>query len=227
MSGGQTTCWTVIREAAGGDAGARQRFAERYERIVRSYLLARWRGSPLAQEVDDVIQEVFIEAFRDGGVLERADPKSPVGFRAFFYGVIRNVARRAESKHGRRRDRQPPTAFFGEAAEASEQRLSGVFDREWARAMMREAADRQREAAEAGGPDAQRRVELLRMRFYEGWPIREIARLWNADPAALHREYARARKEFKLALAGVVAFHHPGSAEAIERECAQMLALLE
>jgi RNA polymerase sigma-70 factor (ECF subfamily) len=227
MSGGQTTCWTVIREAAGGDAAARQAFAERYERTVRAYLLARWRGSPLAQEVDDVIQEVFVEAFRHGGALDRVDPESPGGFRPFFYGVIRNVARRAESRHGRRRDRQPPTAFFGETAEASEQRLSRVFDREWARAMMREAADRQREAARAGGPDAQRRVELLRMRFYEGWPIREIARLWSAEPAALHREYARARKEFKEALLEVVAYHHPGSAAAIERQCADLLAMLE
>jgi RNA polymerase sigma-70 factor (ECF subfamily) len=227
MSGGQTTCWTVIRDAAGGDAVARQRFAERYERIVRSYLLARWRGSPLLQDLDDVIQEVFVEAFRDGGVLERADPQSAGGFRAFFYGVIRNVARRAESRHGRRRDRQQPTAFFGEAAADAEQRLSRVFDREWARAVMREAADRQRETAQAGSPDAQRRVELLRLRFYEGWPIREIARIWSADPAELHREYARARKEFKQALSEVVAFHHPGSSEAIERECAQLLALLE
>ena len=227
MSGGQTTCWTVIRDAAGGDAGARQRFAERYERIVRSYLLARWRGSPLAQDLDDVIQEVFIEAFRDGGVLERADPKSPGGFRAFFYGVIRNVARRAESRHGRARDRQPHTAFFGDIAEAAEQRLSAIFDREWAQAVMREAADRQREAARTAGAEAQRRVELLRMRFYEGWPIREIARLWSVDAAQLHREYARARREFKAALAEVVAFHHPGSAAAIEGECGQLLALLE
>ena len=228
MSGGQTTCWTVIRDAAGGDAGARQRFAQRYERIVRSYLLARWRGSPLAQDLDDVIQEVFIEAFRDSGVLERADPESPGGFRAFFYGVIRNVARRAESRHGRRRDRQPPTAFFGEVAEASEQRLSRVFDREWARAMMREAADRQREAAEAGGPDAQRRVELLRMRFSEGWPIREIARICGKPIRRTSTASTRGReKSSRLALAEVVAFHHPGSAEAIERECAQMLALLE
>ena len=57
--------------------------------------------------------------------------------------------------------------------------------------------------------------------------IREIARLWAADPAELHREYARARREFKAALAEVVAFHHPGSAAAIERECAELLALLE
>ena len=105
--------------------------------------------------------------------------------------------------------------------------MSRVFDREWARAVMREAADRLREAAQTGGADAQRRVELLRMRFYEGWPIREIARLWSADPADLHREYARARKEFKLALVEVVAYHLPGSAEAIERECSELLALLE
>ena len=91
---------SVIREAAGGDAGARQRFARRYEQIVRSYLLARWGGSPLAQELDDVIQEVFVEAYRDGGVLERADQQAPGGFRAFFYGVIRNVALRP-IRHGK------------------------------------------------------------------------------------------------------------------------------
>jgi RNA polymerase sigma-70 factor (ECF subfamily) len=227
MSGGQTTCWTVIRDAAGGDADARQRFARRYEQIVRSYLLARWRGSPLAREMEDVVQEVFVEAFREGGVLERAEPGAPGGFRAFFYGVIRNVARRAESRHGRRRDQQPPTAFYGETPETRERRLSQVFDREWARSMMRDAAERQREAARAAGPEAQRRVDLLRLRFYEGWPIREIAQLWKADAAGLHREYARARKEFRQALAEAVAHHHPGSAAAVERECEELLALLE
>jgi RNA polymerase sigma-70 factor (ECF subfamily) len=227
MSGGHTTCWTVIRDAAGGDADARQGFARRYEGIVRGYLLARWRGSPLAQEMEDVVQEVFVEAFRDGGILERADAQAPGGFRAFFYGVIRNVARRAESRHGRRRDQQPPTAFYGETPDEQEQKLSRIFDREWARSMMRDAAERQRDAARDAGPDAQRRVELLRLRFYEGWPIREIARLWNADAADLHREYARARKEFRKALAEAVAYHHPASAAAVERECEELLALLE
>jgi hypothetical protein len=49
---------------------------------------------------------------------------------------------------------------------------------------------------------------------------------WQTDAAALHHEYARARQEFQGALAQVVAFHHPGSALAIERECANLLALL-
>ncbi len=222
---GHTTCWTVIHEAAGGDAAARQMFAIRYERVVRAYLLARWRSSPLVHETDDVIQEVFVETFRDGGALSRVDPSRPGGFRAFFYGVVRNVAKRAESRHGRRRDRQPATGFFDESPQA-EQRLSKIFDREWATAVMREAASRQRAHAETQGPDAQRRVELLRLRFYEGRPIREIARLWETDPTELHREYARARKEFRSALVEVVAFHHPGSADAIERECTQLLEAL-
>ncbi len=226
MSHGQTTCWTVIRDAAGGDGAARAIFAERYEPIVRGYLLARWRSSPLLQEVDDVIQEVFVESFRDHGVLARADPEAGRGFRAFFYGVVRNVAKRAESRHGRRRDQQPATGFFGESEDASGERLSRLFDRQWATAMMREAASRQRELSQQAGEAARRRVELLRMRFHDGWPIREIARLWKTDPADVHREYARARKEFRQSLAEVVAFHHPGSAEAVERECEELLELL-
>ena len=223
---GQTTCWTVIHQAAGGDDGARQDFALRYERIVRSYLVSRWRSSPMGNDIDDVIQEVFIESFRDGGVLTRVDQDSPGGFRAFFYGVVRNVARRAEARHMRRRDQQPPTGFFNESPDSAEQRLSRIFDREWATTMMREAAALQRANAEQKGPDAQLRLELLRLRFYEGRPIREIARLWDADPADLHRDYARARKEFRQALTEVVAYHLPGSTEAVERECAHLLELL-
>ena len=56
----------MIRDAAGGDVDARQLFAERYEHIVRAYLLSRWRSSPMLNELDDVIQEVFVESFRDG-----------------------------------------------------------------------------------------------------------------------------------------------------------------
>jgi DNA-directed RNA polymerase specialized sigma24 family protein len=63
-----------------------------------------------------------------------------------------------------------------------------------------------------------RRVELLRLRFQEGMPIREIARLRGVDAASLHHEYARARREFRSALRDVIAFHHPGAPEEIDRE---------
>jgi RNA polymerase sigma-70 factor (ECF subfamily) len=92
---------------------------------------------------------------------------------------------------------------------------------------MRQAADRQAALAAQGGEAALRRVELLRLRFYEGKPIREIARLWDLDAATLHHEYARGREEFRSALRDVIAFHHPGSPEDVDRECAQLLSLLE
>jgi RNA polymerase sigma-70 factor (ECF subfamily) len=66
--------------------------------------------------------------------------------------------------------------------------------------------------ARAAGADAARRVELLKLRFGEEMPIRDIARLWNADAARLHHEYATAREEFRAALRDVVAEHQPGDA---------------
>ncbi len=180
----------------------------------------------MLNELDDVIQEVFVESFRDGGVLARVDDDSPGGFRAFFYGVIRNVARRAESRFSRRRDQQPETGFFNESPDAAEQRLSRVFDREWATTMMREAAARQRANSEVKGANAVRRLDLLRLRFYEGRPIRDIADLWGVEASEVHREYARARKEFRAALGEVVAYHMPGSAEAVDQECARLLEML-
>jgi RNA polymerase sigma-70 factor (ECF subfamily) len=81
-------------------------------------------------------------------------------------------------------------------------------------------------AAERGAA-AVRRVELLKLRFHEEMPIREIARLWGLDAGVVHHEYARARQDFLSALRDVIASHHPGSPEVVDRECAQLLSLLE
>ena len=50
------TCWTMIEDATSGDEGARERFASMYLPVVRAYLAARWKGSPLAAELDDAVQ---------------------------------------------------------------------------------------------------------------------------------------------------------------------------
>jgi len=97
MSNSESTCWTVIQAAAAGNAEERGRFARHYERAIRAYLGARWRGSRLLPQVDDAVQEVFVECFKCGGVLDRADQKRSGGFRPFLYGVVRNVARRLEA----------------------------------------------------------------------------------------------------------------------------------
>jgi RNA polymerase sigma-70 factor (ECF subfamily) len=218
----ESTCWTLIRGAAAGRAADRDTFARHYAPAVRAYLAARWRSAPLLADLDDAAQDVFLACFRTGGALARADAGRG-GFRPFLYGVVRNVALRYE-RH-RARHREHPAANELELA-ARDAELSSVFDRAWATEVMRQAAQRQAERAAAQGRAAMRRVKLLRLRFQDGLPIREIARLWHADAAKLHHEYAQARAEFRAALLDVVAFHHPGPRAAVEQEAADLLRCL-
>lgn len=227
MSPSDSTCWTVIQEAASGGQVARDAFARRYAPVVRAYLARRWRGLSLQDSLDDAVQEVFVDCFREGGVLHRADRTRPSGFRAFLYGVVRIVALRIESERAKSRECQPPSGFDPGEIERREATLSRVFDREWARAVLREATELQTLRAKALGDAAVKRVELLRLRFGEELPIRDIAARWGAEAKDLYREYAIARQEFKASLFDVVSFHHPSTPGEVERECAELMTLLQ
>ncbi len=222
----ESTCWTLIQAAGAGSTGDREQFARRYGPVVRAYLASRWHSSPCRGDLDDAVQEVFLECFKQGGVLERAERGRSGGFRPFLYGVVRNVALRLEAQRNRRRDRLSPEALDLAGVPDAEANLSRVFDRAWARALLREAAQCQELQARQAGEAACRRLELLRLRFHEELPIREIARRWGTPAEVLHHEYARARQEFKRALLEVVAFHHPGSPAEVEQECANLLGCL-
>jgi RNA polymerase sigma-70 factor (ECF subfamily) len=219
MSTSESTCWTVIRAAAAGSPSDREELARRYLGAVRAYLSARWRGAALRDEVDDATQEVFVECFRQGGAVEVAGAGRVPAFRAFLYGVIRNVARRFEDRAG------PLAAPLPEVA-ANDVSQSRLFERTWAQAIMAEAGQLQRQRAAEAGPEAVRRLELLRLRFEEGLPIRTIAARWGTDAARLHHAYALARQEFRAALLAVLAFHRPGSPAEIEQEAASLLKAL-
>jgi RNA polymerase sigma-70 factor (ECF subfamily) len=218
----ESTWWTMVRGAAAGDAAARAAFAERYLPAVRAYLAARWRNGPLAGEIEDSTQEVFLECFREGGMLARVEPSRPGGFRGYLYGVVRNVARRAED----RRSQPAPQPLPEGDLDSGDSSLSRAFDCAWAHGVMRAAGARQTARAAKEGEAALRRVDLLRLRFQEGLPIREIAARWSADPAWVHHEYAKARAEFRAALLEVVSELHPGPPEDVERESAALLGLL-
>jgi len=226
MSRDDSTCWTVIQSAADGGEEDRADFACRYAPVVRAYLGARWRESAYLGELDDAVQEVFVECFRRGGVLDKVERERAGGFRAFLYGVVRNVALRVESRRAKRRERQLSSSFDLDRVESDEATLSRVFDRAWFQSILREAATLQAEWARSCDEAAKRRVELLRLRFYDQLPIRTIAERWGLDAATLHKEYARARDEFKKALLEVVAFHHPGSAAEVRKRCDELLASL-
>ena len=222
-----STSWEVIQGAGRGDGRQREEFARRYAPIIREYLGARWRDTPMLPEVEDAADEVFLECFRLGGVLERADPARSGGFRAFFYGVVRNIARRFEGARARNREQQPSTSFDPAERKTPETSLSRVLDRAWARAILDEAGARYRKEAETQGEGAMRRVELLRLRFEEDLPIREIASRWNVDPDKVHQEYRRARREFRRFLEAELTFHEEDTEEGIERHWQEFLSLLQ
>jgi RNA polymerase sigma-70 factor (ECF subfamily) len=217
------TRWSLIRKAADGLEPDRDDFARLYEPAVRAYLNARWRGTPLRQDTDDAVQNVFLACFKERGALANVEEGRTGGFRGYLFGVIRNTALFMERSWHRRKDKPRVPPAPPEEMGAREDHLSVVFDREWARAILREAGIRQSELANERGERAERRVELLRLRFDEGLPIREIAQRWGVEPAWLHHEYSRARKEYRSALLEVVAHHHPGSEGEVERESSRLL----
>jgi RNA polymerase sigma-70 factor (ECF subfamily) len=222
---GETTWWTMIDEAARGGEAARAAFAERYLSAVRAYLGVRWRAPSLRDRLDDAVQEVFLECFREGGGLGRADPDRPGGFRAYLVGLSRNVARRFEERWAKERARAGDDPADPASVVSDETTQSAAFDREWGRALLREAASRHARRAASLGEAAVRRVDLLRLRFQDGLPIRDIAERWSVDAADLHVEYARARREFRAALREVVAERHPGSRADVDAECRRLADL--
>jgi len=219
------THWSLVARAADGDGSARSAFGRAYLPLVRSFFAGRWQRTALAAEVDDAVQEVFIDCFRDDGALGRADPGRGE-FRGFLFGVVRNVALRFEER-ARSRPR-PGTGSLPDVGELAgdEPAASVQFDRAWAHNLMREAGDRMRAMAEGGDAAARLRVELLRLRFTEGLPIRDIAAQWGFDADSVHRAYARARDEFKQCLRRVVSEQAVRTESDLDAECRRVFQML-
>lgn len=213
----------MLRRAAAGVPEDRDEFARRYGPVIRAYLRARWRQTPLLGDLEDAAQQVFVDCFKANGALATVDPQHSSGFRAFLFGVVRNVARATERRRARARERQSPDSADLEAIAAREESFATAFDREWARGILRQAAELQLQRARQDGPGAVQRHRLLELRYGENLPIRAIAARWGVDAALLHREYPKARDEFKRALVDVVRELHGSGGEGIEAECARLL----
>ena len=219
--------WSLIGRAASGDRAAREDFSLAYLPVVRRFLEARWRGTPWAVDMEDAVQEVFVECLRAQGALERADARrGELG--GFLFGVARKVALRFEERARDRRVRDEALGSAIDLIEGREPTLSRLFDREWARTMMRLAGERMRNAAREKGSDGARlRAELLRLRFGEGLPIREIAARWKVEPRSLHKAYEKARVEFRMCLSRVLAEHGAAGGGELDSEVKRILHLLD
>jgi RNA polymerase sigma factor (sigma-70 family) len=217
--------WSVIARAAAGDPAARSKFASTCLPVIRSFLDLRWRSTPLAHEVEDAVQEVFVECLRSQGVLSRADP-SRGDISGLLYGVACNVAKRFEQHASERNGRAEGSVSAFADLPAREASLSVQFDRVWALAMVREAGELMRVRAARGTTGEQQRVELLKLRFAGGLPIREIATQWNVEPEVVHRSYRKAREEFRACLRDVLGELSLRPEGVREEEIARILVLL-
>ena len=220
-----STCWELLGSAADGDANARTQFVAAYGPMVRGSLEALWRGTPHLAHLDDAIQDVFVECLKPNGVLRKADRSRPSGFRAFLRGVVRSVASRHQFHSAREAGRKSAATLDGIGG--GDDSVSRILDREWARTIVRAAGERMRERARQLGPSAEQRVELLRERYDDDVPVRDIARRLQLDPDVLHHQLAKARAEFREMLLEVVAVHYPGTRASVERECRRLLDLLD
>ena len=170
---------------------------------------------------------MFVECLKEGGVLASADASRAGGFRAFLFGAALRIARRTEAGRGGARELRLPSLFEVEDGDAH---LTRVFDAAWARAMLQQAARRQRErAAELVDPArrerALARVSILADRFQRGLPVREIAAERGVPAKQVQDDYARAREEFRAALIETVRFHAPSGVDP-EARAAELVALL-
>lgn len=162
-----------------------------------------------------------MEFFKGGGALERVDPKSPGGFRAYLYGVVRNVALTAERRQRRRRD--PPGAVDMDQLADADSSLSRVFDRAWAEAVVREARGLMAQRADRS-PAAGRRMRALVMRFERGLAPRQMVEELGLAVEQIYELLREARREFRGALLEVMATYHPAATEAeLEQHCVELL----
>ena len=164
----------LVRRARTGDAAAFRLLVERHS------LSARARAARLcgrADEVDDTVQEAFLQAFL---ALDRL--RDPDRFGAWLAGIIRNVHRAAA--------RQAPLTLLGEWPEGlhpvSAEGLPSADDLDRAEALR---------AAVSDLPDGQRRaVELY---YYAGLPAGQIPGSPGAAKASLHKARRRLRAHIK------------------------------
>lgn len=215
-----------MRSAASGDEASRATYCGLYGPVIRAYLAARWRLPSDHEEVADAAQEVFLQCFKPGGALLRADSDREGGFRAFLYGITRNVAGTVEAARLRRRRERGGGADDIDMVASDESTVSRVFDRAFAQALTREARSLLASRAAPGSPAAAR-LRALELMYEHGLPSREIAKATGTDVAAVYPLLTRARKEFKAALLEVLAGYHPDdSKEALERRCIDVFSAL-
>ena len=165
----------LARAAKRGDAVAYDVLVRRY---LRPAMALAWQYTRRVEDAEDVVQDTFHRAVR---ALADYDDRRP--FSAWFYAIVRNVARTAISKDGRRAALAPLTLLENEppAPSVVDPVVAGDIER----------------AIEALAPMQQACVRLCDI---EGFTSVEAGRMLGVGEGTVRTHLHRARTQLRAAM---------------------------
>jgi RNA polymerase sigma-70 factor (ECF subfamily) len=208
-----STRWTIVRQAADSQAasqhalGALSELCQIYWRPV--YVFLRRQGIP-QHDAQDLTQGFFAELI-DNRAYTRADPTKGK-FRSFLLGTLRHFVAhtrdhdRAQKRGGGNTPVQLDDAALSEAetyaSRCTQSAPDGIFDREWAASVARQALDRLAQEYELAGKAAL--FEALKARLTAAdaaaIPYEDLAHRLRRTAAHLRVEVTRLRARYRVIL---------------------------
>lgn len=164
---------TLIEKTLAGDSSAFGDLVERYARLVRGVI---WEAIRRPDEVEDLVQEVFSQAYENLATL-----RQPAKFAAWLWQIATNAA----MVYHRKQKLAASAAESVAALAVHLRRPDEVVEADETIRLMWEALDRL-------APDYRR---LLVLYYFEGCEQREIARFLGLSPAVVRWRLYKARKK--------------------------------
>jgi DNA-directed RNA polymerase specialized sigma24 family protein len=208
-----STRWTVVRRAANSQTASQyalsalSELCQIYWRPV--YVFLRRQGIP-QHDAQDLTQGFFADLI-ESRAYTRADPAKG-RFRSFLLGTLKHfVAHARDHDHAQKRGGASVPVELDEAAiseaetyasRCNHSSADGVFEREWAASLARQALDRLAQEYELGGKGALFEALKSRLSASESAaiPYEELANRLGRTAAHLRVDVARLRARYRAIL---------------------------
>ena len=221
MTVDQLSSWALVGLIGENVPDAAREFAFRYDRFVRRVLTKRWLGTIYRTHFDDAVQDVFVECFKPGGVLAKADSSRGGAFRSLLFRVTCNVAARYERNHNRdlRLISKELTDTHGED--------SGAFLQITREEVAEVVSEALRRMSQHTAVEVRERAQLLIQHSCDGQKIIHLAGGDTETAERLHRQHSKAKREFQTFLSEVIQSHYRAPPEDVETILKELLGSLE